>query len=1193
MDAKKQKKVDKEFGLSSWAIDNPTIIYVLMALFLVLGMSAYLGMARENFPEINETKIYISAPYPGNTAEDIERLIVDPLEDKLQNLSGVVEVLSTSQEDYAIITVEFDYKMDVQVAKQRVKDEVDSETANEDWPTFNGAKVEPNVFDLSISEETPILNVNVSGNYPVDKLKDYAEYLQDEIESLKEIKEATIRGAQDREVEVAVDVYKMMSAKVNFDNVLGAINNGNMTLSAGNLVSSGQRRNIRILGEIDSPEELENFVVKSENGAVYLRDIATVTFTEEDKTTYARDLTLEKGESINDENVSESVVMLDVKKRSGENMIVAVEQITDIIKNAETQVFPPDVKITTANDQSAKTENQVNDLVNNIIFGIILVVGVLMFFLGFKNALFVGFAIPMSMFMSFMILNLMGYTMNTMILFALIMGLGMLVDNGIVVVENVYRLMDEEGMSRIEAAKKGIGEIAFPIIISTLTTVAAFVPLGLWPGLMGQFMIYFPITLSVVLGSSLFVAIFINSMLVSKFMKTDEKTLSRKLLIRISLVMLPIGLLILFVGGPVRGFGSLILVTIVLMWVYKYLLFRAAEVFQRRFLTWLENKYRGFLGWALRGWKPVLFVVGIFVLLFATFGAFGGSVGAGRTAIEFFPDNKPNQIITYIEYPEGTAIEKTNAITKEIERRIFKVFNDEEYLEGTDYNALVETSVSQVGEGAGNPQTDGGSAAEMPHRSKITATMREYKFRNGADSEALRFKVQDALKGIYPGVVITVEKDAAGPPQGYPINLELEGYNYEALIAAAEKMRNYINDRNVPGVDEIKIDVNRGKPGTQVIVDRQKAGELGVAVGQVGTQLRNSIFGSKAGVYKKDGEDYDIYVRFKEDQRYNNSALFNQNIIFRDPATGQIKEVPVSAVTTTKNTSSFSAIKHRDSKRVVTVYSALAAGYTDAGVVVTAIQEEMKNFTDLPKDVKVNYTGQIEEQNKEMAFLMSAFFGGLGLIFFLLIFQFSSISKPIIIMIAIFLSFIGVFGGIIISGSSFVIIMTMMGIISLAGIVVNNGVVLLDYTQLLVDRKEVAQGLEGKQMLDIATTKEVIIEGGRARLRPVILTAITTVLGLIPLAIGINIDFFGLFQDFDPGIYVGGDNVIFWGPLAWTVIYGLIIATFLTLIIVPLLYYIVYRMKLYFRGTKATTTKELAASHLESEGVGFAIPEGE
>lgn len=1210
MESKKNKKVDKEFALSSWAIDNPTIIYVLMALFLVLGLTAYFGMPRENFPEINETKIYISAPYPGNTAEDIERLIVDPLEDKLQNISGVVEIISTAQEDYAIITVEFEETFTVAEAKQKVKDEVDSETSNEDWPTFNGAKVEPNVFDLSISEETPILNVNISGDYKVEQLKEYAEYLQDEIEALKEIKAADIRGAQEKEVQVAVDVYKMMAAKISFDDVINTIRNENMTLSAGNLVSSGQRRTIRITGEIEDPDDLNDFVVKSENGAVYLKDIAKVTFSEEDKTTYARDLTLEEGESVDDEEVSENVVMLDVKKRSGKNMIEAVDQINVLIKDAKANVFPPDLKIAVANDQSEKTVNQVNDLVNNIIFGIILVVGVLMFFLGFRNALFVGFAIPMSMFMSFMILNLMGYTMNTMILFALIMGLGMLVDNGIVVVENVYRLMDEEGMSRIQAAKKGIGEIAFPIIISTATTVAAFVPLGMWPGVMGQFMIYFPITLSVVLGSSLFVAIFINSMLVSKFMKTKETPLTLKFLIRTSLVMLPIGLLILFAGGAVSGLGALVLVTIVFMWIYRYFLMGATEVFQRRFLTWLERKYQGFLSWAIRGWKPGLFVSGIFLLLIMTFMAFGASVGNQRTKIEFFPDNTPNQIIVYIEYPEGTAITKTNEITKEIERRVFKVFNDAAYLEGGDHNFLVETSVSQVGEGAGNPQTDGGSSAEMPHRSKITATMREYKFRNGEDSEVLRSKVQQAIKGIYPGIAISVEKDAVGPPAGYPINIELEGKDYDELIVAAEAMRNYINTKNIPGIDELKIDVNKGKPGTQVTVDRQKAGELGVPTGMVGNQLRRSIFGDKAGVYKKDGEDYDIYVRFNEEQRYNNSALYNQNITFRDPATGQIKEIPVASVTKTKNTSSFSAIKHRDTRRVVTVYSALAPGFTDAGAIVSQIQAEMSNPDAenlVAGTIKVNYTGQIEEQNKQMAFLMGAFFAGLGLIFFLLIFQFSSISKPMIIMIAIFLSFIGVFGGILITGAPFVIMMTMMGIISLAGIVVNNGVVLLDYTQLLIDRKLVALNLPDKALLPKEEVAKLIVQGGRARLRPVILTAITTVLGLIPLAVGINIDFFGLFQSFDPGIYIGGDNVIFWGPLAWAVIYGLIIATFLTLIIVPLLFYIVYRIKLYFRGAAVIDANQEEASLiddeeladaiednlLDNESINYPIPEGE
>ena len=1150
-----KKKVDKEFRLSSWAVDNPTTIYVMIGIFLVLGLSAYFSMPRENFPEINETKIYISIPYPGNTAEDIERLIVDPLEDKLKNVSNVVEILSTSQEDYAIITVEFDEDLTIPEAKQKVKDEVDSEKANEDWPTFNGAKVEPNVFDLSISEETPIMNINIAGDYPVDKLKQFAEYLEDEIEDLPEIKKAEIRGAQEKEVEVAVDIYKMMAAKVSFDDIINTIRNGNMTMSAGNMITSGQRRTIRILGEIEKPSQLNDFVVKSQNGAVYLRDIAEVKFKDEDQTTFAREF-------------GHSVVMLDVMKRSGKNMIEAAEKIALIIDDAKENVFPKDLKISVANDQSEKTNNQVSDLVNNIIFGIILVVGVLMFFLGFRNALFVGFAIPMSMFMSFMILSALGYTMNTMILFALIMGLGMLVDNGIVVVENVYRLMEEEGMSRIEATKKGIGEIAFPIIISTLTTVAAFVPLGMWPGVMGQFMIYFPITLSVVLGSSLFVAIFINSMLVSQFMEIGEKKLTRKQLIRLSIILGGIGTFILIFGGAVRGLGSLMIFTAIMFWVYRYVLKGAANFFQKRILSWLENQYHRFLNFALKGWRSYTFVGGTFILLVVVFALFIGSMISQRTKVEFFPDNKPNQIVVYIEYPQGTDIDKTNAITKEIEQRVYAVVNDKEYVEGQNYNFLVESAVSQVGEGAGNPQTDGGSNAEMPHKAKITATMREFKYRKGKDSEILRQKVQDALKGIYPGVAISVEKDPVGPPAGYPINIEIEGPDYDELISIAERMRNFINEKNIPGIEELKIDVNKGKPAMQVVVDREKAGELNVAAGQVGNQLRRSIFGEKAGIYKKDGEDYDIYVRFNEENRYNTSALFNQNITFRDQATGQLREIPVSTVASQKNTSSFSAIKHKATKRVVTVYSGLQPGFTDAGAIVSQIRTEMASFSELPRGVKIDYTGQIEEQNKQMAFLMGAFFSGLGLIMLILIFQFSSVSKPTIIMIAIFLSFIGVFGGILITGASFVIMMTMMGIISLAGIVVNNGVVLLDYTQLLIDRKKVELNVLEKELLPNEEVMKIIIKGGKARLRPVLLTAITTVLGLIPLAIGFNIDFFSLFSDFDPKIYLGGDNVIFWGPLAWAVIYGLIIATFLTLIIVPCLFYIIHRFKVRFSKKK-------------------------
>ena len=1160
MTDKQHKIVNKEFRLSSWAIENKTTIYVLIVVLLFLGIGAFFSMPRENFPEVNETKIYVSSMYPGNTAEDIEKLITDPLEDKLKTVSNVVEITSTSQEDFSMVIVEFDEDIDVSDAKQKVKDEIDTETSSEDWPTFNGAKVEPNVFELNFSEEMPILNINISGDYPVDKLKEYGEYLEDQIENLIEIKQVDIRGAQEKEVEVAVDIYKMMAAQVSFDDITGAIQSGNMTMSAGNLITSGQRRTIRVLGEIEDPKELENFVVKTENdNPIYLKDVATISFKEKDRTTYARDF-------------GNRVVMLDVKKRAGMNMIDATTQVREIVDEAVSNYFPQDLKVSISNDQSNVTVTMVDDLVNNIIFGVILVVTVLMFFLGFKNALFVGFAIPMSMFMSIFILSLLGYSLNVMILFGLIMGLGMLVDNGIVVVENVYRLMDEEGMSRVEAAKKGIGEIAFPIIISTATTVAAFIPLGLWPGIMGEFMILLPITLSTVLGSSLFVAIFFNSVLVSQFMSVEDFDISFKTRLITTIVMVVLGISIFAFGGTYKGLGTLLIFVAIMLWIYRLVLRGWINYFQTHILSKWENWYESQLRSALKGWRPYVIVSSTFLLLFIAFGAFGWSLGTQRTKVEFFPDNKPNQIIVYIEYPEGTDIDKTNEITKSIENRVYTILNDEVYMDG-DYNFMVESAVSQVGEGAGNPQTDIGTT-EMPHRGKITASMREFKYRRGLDSQDLLEKVQKGLHGIYPGVLISVEKNADGPPIGHPINIELQGSDYDELISTAINMRNYINSKSISGIDELKIDVNKDKPSMQVAIDREKAGELGVSASQIGNQLRNSIFGVKAGVYKEEGEDYDVYVRFNEENRYNTSALFNQKITFRDQSSGNIKEIPVSAVAKQTNTSGFSSIKHKDANRVVTVYSALAPGYTDAAAIVGQIQHEMKGFSEMPRDIKIDYTGQIEEQNKEMAFLVSAFFIGLSLIFFILIFQFNSVSKPGIIMLAIFLSFIGVFGGMVIFKQPFVIMMTMMGIISLAGIVVNNGVVLLDYAQLLIDRKKIENNIDKSDYLDRNDLFEAIVRAGKARLRPVILTAITTIFGLIPLAIGFNIDFFSLMSEFNPKIYFGGDNVVFWGPLAWAVIYGLLIATFLTLIVVPVLFYLITSFKMWLRSKFSNTSEE-------------------
>ena len=1139
------KKLLKEFPLSSWAIDHKTVIYVIMAIFFFLGVRSYKIMPRESFPEINDTRVFVSAVFPGNTAEDIERLIVDPLEDALKGVSNLVDITSTSEEDFAVIQLEFDENIPLDLAKQKTKDLVDGVVSGADWPTFNNAKVEPTVAELDFSELMPILSVSMVGNYPIEQMKNFAGYLEEKIEQLPEVKSADVRGIQAFEVEVAVDIYKMTAAKISFNDIISSIGGDNTTISAGNIISDGNRRSLRIIGEISNPSELENFVVKSENGVTYLNDIAKIRFKEKEITSFAR-------------SYGEKVVLIHVKKRGGKNLIEASQKIESMVDEIKKNTFPKGIQLSISNDQSSITLNQVSDLVNNIIFGILLVVTVLMFFLGFRNSLFVGFAIPMSMFMSFMILSLLGYTMNTMVLFGLVMGLGMLVDNGIVVVENVYRLMEKEGMSRIQAAKIGIGEIAYPIIVSTATTIAAFVPLGAWPGLMGEFMIYFPITLSVVLGSSLIVALFFNSMLVSRFMEISERQISLKGLLRLTLIMGGLGMILIFNKGVYRGLGTLMIAITLLFWAYKYFLKGLASVFQNQFLPKMEKGYRSFLSMALKGYRPFAFLIGTFVMLISSFVL----MGIFPPKVEFFPENQPLQIFTYIEYPEGTDIKKTNTITEKVEADIFSVINQDKYLDG-NYNYLVENFLAQVGAGAGNPEIDGGVTNEMPHKAKISLTMREFKFRNGLSSESLRSEIQQFLSGKYPGVSISVEKDATGPPVGYPVNIEISGRDYEKLIQSAQEMKDFLNTENIPGVEELKIDVNKNKPGTQLIIDRKKAGELGVSSGMIASQLRNSLFGAKAGVYKKDGEDYEINVRFQEQYRHDKNALFNQFVTFRDQSTGKIKEIPIAALVKTQNSSSYSAIKHRKSIRLVTLYSDVLAGY-NANEVVANVKSALLNYP-LDMGVEFKFTGEIEEQDKNMAFLSNALLAALALIMLLLVFQFNSISKPIIILISIFLSFTGVFFGITIFQMPFVILMTMMGIISLSGIVVNNGVVLLDYTQLLIDRKKIVLKLPEESMLPNGEAIDAIIEGGTARLRPVILTAVTTILGLIPLAIGLNIDFFSLFSEWNPKVFIGGDNVIFWGPLAKTVIFGLTFATFLTLIIVPATFLITYQIKLKWK----------------------------
>ncbi|WP_129752211.1 efflux RND transporter permease subunit [Flavobacterium beibuense] len=1138
------KKIEKSFGMSTWAINNKMTVYVITAIIFLGGLISYYSMPRESFPEIKETKIYVSSINPGNSAEDVEKLITKPLEDEFNNISGVTKITSNTLEDYSMILVEFDEDITVEDAKQKVKDKVDKVKADTEWPTLDGgAKVEPNTFDLNIAEEFPILNVNLTGDFTSEKLKEFAEYLEDRIERLPQIKEAAIRGAEDKEVEIAVDIYKMAAAQVSFDDIINAVKFENKTISGGSVTRDGIKKNIRVIGEIDAPAQLENIIVKHQDGKVYLRDIATVTFKEKERTTYAREY-------------GKPVVMLDIKKRSGKNMVEAVDGVKAIIDKAQANYFPKGLNITYANDQSSRTIAQVDDLVNNIIFGVVLVVVVLMFFLGLRNALFVGIAIPLSMFMSYMILASLGITLNTMVLFALVMGLGMLVDNGIVVVENVYSLMSQ-GMSRKKAAIEGIGEIAWPIIASTATTLAAFFPLGLWPGTMGKFMIYFPMTLSIVLGSSLFVALVINAMLTSDFMRLEEKEMPKKRMIILSLIIGIIGAVTLIGGfatgsGALKGMGNLMLFFVIMMWIYKYFLLKRMDKFQRNSLVWLENKYKSFLDFALSGYKPRLFFIGTFILLILSFVA----VGVSQPNVLFFPENQPNQIMVYIEFPEGTDIKKTDAFTKIIEEKVYKIAN--KYVEdGSNY--MVESAIAQVGQGAGNPQTEGGSENDMPHRGKVTLTMTEFKYRKGKNSQDVMDEIREVVKG-YAGVSVIVEKEQNGPPAGYPINIEITGEDYNQMLAEAEKMKTFINGKNIAGIEELKIDVNKQKPGVDIQVDIDKAGQLGITSGQVGQTLRRSVYGEKISTYKEGKDDYEINVRLEENQRNDNNILYNQPITFRNQATGKLVQVPISAITEAENSVTFNTIKRKNLKRIITVYSNVTTGY-NGNIIVERIKKELSDYK-MPSEITYSFTGEQEEQSKNMVFLVKALLIALGGIVLILVAQFNSVSKPVIIMMSVVLSFGGVFFGMVFFGDDFVIIMTMMGIISLAGIVVNNAIVLIDYTQLLIDRKLAEKGMDKDELLTKEEYRDLIVEGGRSRLRPVLLTAITTVLGLVPLAIGLNIDFFNLFIEYNPKIYLGGDNVIFWGPLAKTVIYGLIFATFLTLVIVPVMFFMLQKIKI-------------------------------
>jgi multidrug efflux pump subunit AcrB len=1222
-DTVKNKKT-KEFKLSSLSIDNKNTVFILTIIILISGTLSYISMPRESFPEVVVPEIYIGTPYPGNSPLDIEKLITRPLEKEINSISGVDKITSTSIQGYSTIVVRFDFDITPDEALRKVKDKVDVAKADPDFP--KDLPADPNVFELNISELMPIMNINLSGNFSLDQLKDYAEYLEDEIEDLPEISTVDIRGIQDKEVKILLDPYRMEATQISLYDVYTAVSDENMTISGGDLLIDGYKRSVRVIGEFTNMEQIRNIIVKQEGlDIVYLKDIADVEYTEADKESYAREF-------------QNTVVMLDVMKRAGENLLSAAEQIEDILDDARENHFPENLEVSITSDQSDYTRTQVDELENSIVFGVILVVLVLLFFLGFRNSLFVGAAIPLSMLLSFMILSAAGITLNFMVLFALVMALGMLVDNGIVVVENIYRLMDQ-GMKPIQAAKEGVGEVAMPIIASTATTLAAFSPLAIWPGMMGEFMKFLPITLIIVLGSSLVVALVINPVLTSVFMRIKEQPIvyRRKLFIY-SLIYISVGyvlqviathvlpnapvpyeevepmvnfvnfisyiFLLIGVLRPVKNYAfvsedsnrriifrpaiTLVLISIVFfatgliaagnivgiggsfLIVNAYLLFPATIFFQRKIIPWLESRYEKTIRYALTGNRPYKFLFGTVIALILSFILVGASIGSGRLKVAFFPDNQPQYVNIFIENPIGTDIEVTNEFTKELEQKVLDYLKKYEVKDpetGEVYNFLVTSVIAQVGEGTSDPN-QGFVGGNTPHKARINVSFVKFQERRGVMTADVLTDIRNLI-GNYPGVNIVISKDAAGPPSGPPINIEVAGDDYYQLIEEAESIKQFLNESNIVGVEELKLDVEQGKPEITIEVDRDKARRFNLSTRSIGDAIRTAVFGLEVSNFKDGEDEYDIVLRFKDDYRYDLNTIMNQKITFRDAATGAIRQVPISAVASPVKTSTFSAVKRRDLDRLITVYSNILEG-ANANEVVATMKSSLENY-ELPEGITIKFTGEQEDQAKEMAFLGTALIIAVFLVFLIIVAQFNSYVTPLIIIITVLFSLIGVLLGLAIFGMDFIVIMTMIGIISLAGVVVNNAIVLLDYTKLTIKRRRIDLGIAADDVLPINEIYEAMVQGGKTRLRPVLLTAITTVLGLVPLAVGLNINFVNWFTSFDPKFYLGGDNVMFWGPISWTIIFGLTFATFLTLVIVPVMYYLVniYRVK------KALKKKEM------------------
>ncbi len=1110
----KEDKI-KEFKLSSWAIDNKITIYILTIVICVVGLKSYMSLPKETFPDITVPTIYINTINGGNSPTNIENSITKPIEKKLKSIAGVKRVTSTSLQDVSVILVEFNTNVPADKAKLKVKDAVSE--ARADLPAT--LTREPMVKEIAFAD-IPIMYINIAGQYDLRKLKKYAEDLQDKIEALKEINEARIVGALDREIKIELDMYKMQAAQLNIGDIQRAIGSENLSITLGNLPMDGMKRTLNVKKEFKSVDELKNMVITSQSGArMYIKDIAEVTdgFKEQESFSSSR---------------GKNVITLNVTKRAGENLIEASEKIREAIKEMKETEFPEGLEITISGDQSEKTEVTLHDLINTIIIGFILVTFILMFFMGVTNALFVGLSVPLSMFIAFMVMPGIGFTMNMIVLFAFLLALGIVVDDAVVVIENTHRLFANGKRDIKTAAKMAAGEVFLPVLSGTLTTLAPFIPLAFWTGIIGKFMFFLPITLIISLLASLLVAYIINPVFAVDFMKPhheEEKEYGhiskkgRRLLILYAVVALGAH------AGGHPAIGNLVIFLGLFMIFHRLILYKVINAWQNRIWPSVQNAYVKFLHWNLvKPRRPILLTLGVLIFSMVLF-------SVRKPNVVFFPQGDPNNIFVYVKLPVGTDPVYTNSIMRRVEKKVDAVLGKN--------NPVIESIITNVTIGVTDPQDQDQNS--YPNRGKIAINFVRFGQRNG-ESTGKYLSLLQNLKWDIPGAEIWANKEQSGPPVAKPINIEVKGDKLEDLIANANNLKRYLDSLKIDGVAELKKDIEDNKPEIVFDIDRERANREGLSTGQLAMEIRGAVFGAEATKFRDVDDEYPVQLRYKYDQRIDLETIRNIKITFRDMNLGGIlRSIPLSSVCNVFYSQTYGGIKRKNFKRVISLGSNVKQGFNE-NAVAAKVEKAMKGFKATP-GVEAVFAGQQEEQKETGAFLGNALLLSFGLMMLILVLQFNSFGKPVIIMAEIGFSIIGVILGTAIFKMDMSIVMTGVGIIALGGIAVRNGRLLVEFAEM--SRKE------GMSLW------EATLEAGRTRMTPVLLTATAAILGLIPLAVGLNIDFEKLFAEFNPHIYFGGDNVTFWGPLSWTMIFGLAFATIVTLILIPAMYLISERLK--------------------------------